>query len=578
MASKIASLVAVFILTLLIFFHPVIDWSQDLGRHIKLGQIILQSRTIPTTNLFSYSYPNFPFINHHWLSEVLFYVLNSLFGTSGLLLFMTLLPATGILLIFFFISKRTNYFVAFISTCLYLMLLTSRTYLRPELISDFFVAAFIVILYKNREKPTKWIFLLPFLELIWVNSHIYFPVGPVLIFLFLIDFLIQHFLKIKKLEFIWKLEIGNWKLLLALVLTMLATLLNPNSLTGALYPLHVFSNYGYAIEENQSLYFLMNYGIWHTWYSIFFLLVLFLFGTLFMYRKQTSLADWLISVIFTIAAFSAERNISLFVFATLIPFNLLISKLPIISFVYKLRNTKYVILTVATATVLLLSIQTNGFGLSITPSAEKGADFFLNHHLKGPIFNNFDIGSYLEYRFYPSSKVFVDGRPEAYPVSFFQNTYIPMQQDPKRFEQVDSVYNFQSIFFSYTDQTPWAKQFVVDIMQNPKWQLVYVDTFSAIWVKKDGVNKDTALTHQINQDTLALPNDSPRGEAGQLLTTKDYFHLIYFLDLVGWNQEALPILQKILQLDPTNCFALANLASNQTTSLLYQSQYLHNCQ
>jgi hypothetical protein len=57
-------------------------------------------------------------------------------------------------------------------------------------------------------------------------------------------------------------------------------------------------------------------------------------------------------------------------------------------------------------------------------------------NLKGPIFNNFDIGSYLIFRLYNKSlpagrQVFVDGRPEAYPASFFQITYILMQQDPK---------------------------------------------------------------------------------------------------------------------------------------------------
>ena len=43
-------------------------------QNLKLGKIIWETKTIPNTNLFSYTNPNFPFINHHWLSENIFYL------------------------------------------------------------------------------------------------------------------------------------------------------------------------------------------------------------------------------------------------------------------------------------------------------------------------------------------------------------------------------------------------------------------------------------------------------------------------------------------------------------------------
>jgi hypothetical protein len=224
----------------------------------------------------------------------------------------------------------------------------------------------------------------------------------------------------------------------------------------------------------------------------------------------------------------------------------------------------------AVIALFFVSIQANGFGLSIAPTAEKGADFFISNHLKGPIFNDFDIGSYLDYRLYPRTKVFVDSRPEAYPASFFQQTYIPMQQDPKIFAQEDEKYHFQSIFFSYTDQTPWAQAFMKRLVQNPQWQLVYVDTFSAIWVKKDGTNKYIALTHPITQQNFSLPQDTHFG-------VSDYYKLAYFLSLVGWKDQEFAVFQKIITLDPTNCNALANLSSDPTTGLLYATRYQQSC-
>jgi len=180
----------IFLLTFLLFLHPIVDFSQDLGRHIKLGEIIVQTHAVPKTNLFSYTYPNFPFINHHWFSEVIFYYLNLLFGPSGILICTSALAALSMALLFIFVLKKSNLFTVFISSCLYLCILLSRTYLRPEIFSFFFMSMFVVILYKNQEKFSRLILVLPILELLWVNMHIYFVVGPLLVFIFIINAII----------------------------------------------------------------------------------------------------------------------------------------------------------------------------------------------------------------------------------------------------------------------------------------------------------------------------------------------------------------------------------------------------
>src|SRR3990167_274477 len=54
-------------------FRTDYSFDQDLGRHLKLGEIISKSTHIPKINLFSYTNPDFPFINTHWLFEVIAY-------------------------------------------------------------------------------------------------------------------------------------------------------------------------------------------------------------------------------------------------------------------------------------------------------------------------------------------------------------------------------------------------------------------------------------------------------------------------------------------------------------------------
>src|SRR3989344_8131452 len=76
---------------ILFSFHTINLPTADIGRHIMNGKIFLQSAEygvskadILYTNFFSYTHPDFPFINHHWLSGVVIYLLFSLFGFGGL--------------------------------------------------------------------------------------------------------------------------------------------------------------------------------------------------------------------------------------------------------------------------------------------------------------------------------------------------------------------------------------------------------------------------------------------------------------------------------------------------------------
>lgn len=79
-------------LILLLFFTAAFSirtdfsFDQDLGRHLKLGEIIVSSREVPKTNLFSYTFPNFPFINHHFLFEILIFLGQQVVGLQGFMI------------------------------------------------------------------------------------------------------------------------------------------------------------------------------------------------------------------------------------------------------------------------------------------------------------------------------------------------------------------------------------------------------------------------------------------------------------------------------------------------------------
>lgn len=196
---KTVGIVFIFTNLFVLFAHPIIAITQDLGRHLLLGKIIVETYSIPKTNLFSYTYPHFPFINTHWLSEVMYYLFFQLFGyTSVLLLTIScMLLAFGI--IFFYALRKSSMTVVAIISFFALGILAERTDVRPEVFSFLFLSLFVTILYRAKEKKTKLIFLLPFLQFLWVNMHIYFILGILVVCLFGVDAIISH----RRILFLW---------------------------------------------------------------------------------------------------------------------------------------------------------------------------------------------------------------------------------------------------------------------------------------------------------------------------------------------------------------------------------------
>jgi len=137
------------------------------------------------------------------------------------------------------------------------------------------------------------------------------------------------------------------------------------------------------------------------------------------------------------------------------------------------------------------------FGFGLMEGNNQSAQFIRDNNLEGLIFNNYDIGGYLIYHFYPQEKVFTDNRPEAYPISHFQEIYIPAQQDNSAWQNLDNQYNFNMIFFSPRDYTPWSQQFLVSRVQDDNWATVYFDSYAIIFLKRNKLNQSIIEQYEI---------------------------------------------------------------------------------
>ena len=492
--------------------------TADLGRHLKNGEWTVSSgfdlseKNSPIrANFYSYTNPDFPFTNHHWASGVLFFWIYEIAGFSGLSIAYIFLSAI-IFSIFFYIARReSNFAVASAFSFFLIPLMAERHEIRPEAFSYLFTALFLLILWLWHKKNIswRWLFALPAIMILWVNLHVYFFLGILLIGVFWFSEIAEIiFIRLTDEDFREKIQIIKGQSL-AVVLTLLGTLANPFGLKLVLHPLNIYKNYGYTVLEEKSVGFLENYGIMNpNFTAVKTVLILFIVGfalLLIVSRKRIDIRYTLLAIFFGIIGWMALRNFTL----------LGLLALPILGHLYfnvfrqyagEINIAKEYGITILYIAVILMGLYGNfqfasahskNFGIGLEPDVEKSANFFKEEKITGPIFNDYDIGGYLIWNLFPREYVFVDNRPEVYPNAFFSEVYKPMQEDLAIFEKIDEEYNFNAIFFYRNDITPWAQNFFGKIAKNENWAPVYKDEYAIIYLKRNETNDPIIKKYQI---------------------------------------------------------------------------------
>ncbi|MCX6723037.1 MAG: hypothetical protein NT094_03105, partial [Candidatus Staskawiczbacteria bacterium] len=145
----------------------------DFGWHLRTGQLILE-RGVPYYDWYSYTMPNFPWIDHEWLSDVFIYGIFSHVGFYFLLLIFLFFYTLS-----FFIVKRPGQKSWEFFLPLFLGYLGSVGFLgiRPQLLSIFFITVLLNLIYRYFDQHSKLLFLLPVIFLLWVNLHAGFFAG-----------------------------------------------------------------------------------------------------------------------------------------------------------------------------------------------------------------------------------------------------------------------------------------------------------------------------------------------------------------------------------------------------------------
>ena len=95
----VVMVLGLFLMTL----RPIAD--PDFWWHLRTGQLIVQTQSIPHIDPFSFTKTGAPWITHEWLSELFIYKLFQL-GGYGLLIFIFSLIITTAFLLSYFASPK----------------------------------------------------------------------------------------------------------------------------------------------------------------------------------------------------------------------------------------------------------------------------------------------------------------------------------------------------------------------------------------------------------------------------------------------------------------------------------------
>ena len=160
---------------------PINLTAVDIGRHIKNGELILSGHSeVLYKNFYSFTYPDYPFINHHWFFGVISSVFFRMSGFEGLSVFYIFLLVLTFLLAFDSARRYSNFNLGLFCAMIGFLLLSSRAEIRPEGFSVFFTALDFWLLQRflqARIGANAAFIAIPIVQILWVNTHIFFPYG-----------------------------------------------------------------------------------------------------------------------------------------------------------------------------------------------------------------------------------------------------------------------------------------------------------------------------------------------------------------------------------------------------------------
>lgn len=469
--------------------------------HITAGSYLSETQHIPSGDPFSFTFKDKPWVMHEWLFELMLNTVYESFGHYGVRFVTASLMSLAL-----FVAYRTavnlseKKSIAVVLTTVTFILYMQFALPRPQVITYLFFACYIytVIGYKYAKYQVNLLWL-PLIMLFWVNMHGGFIVGLALLVLFVsIEAVARLFIVADNQSEGCKLK----PMIIALIMSLLASLINPYGFHQWVYPFQVMSmSATHLIAEWKSPDFHLLINKLYLFYFLGFVMF-YIYGI-----RRPSLAETVLPLFFVMMSIVSIRHVPI-ALLIMLPFYVagvqrcgiklthegILAEKVVPWFIQlhdriqsgpQLGKTEYIFNWILLLLLLFVvtgkHIQTEN-RLSVNDNASipfNAVKFIKETGISGNVLNSYQYGGYLINQLYPQSRVFIDGRADLYGDKFFQNhqTIINARQGWK---DLFAMYPIDYLLCENSAPILWH------LKQQGEFVQVYRDEYNTIMVRKEG--------------------------------------------------------------------------------------------
>ena len=517
----------------------------DLGWHMATGRYVLQHHTIPTTDILSLTSPGATWI-YPPFAGVLFYLIHQFAGYQGLTWFCAaaLMAATACLLEG--PSSSGCYATAILAT-LAVPTLAPRFTPRPDLFTHLFFAIFFVQLWRfrrcdensvQRKRYQISLWILPILMVLWVNVHPGFIAGVVALLAYLLIEGLDLLNPSRRVAAMRRLKLAR----LPLLAIPLSALLNPfgfKIFTSA-FSLAGFAPAGqvkssFMIEELQPVRVTLPSAAlaldWRNPDSSFWWLALVALVGLGVALWKRKFGPALLLALALVAGFQRVRYEGLFAIVVVV----IASDVLTVALTRRTQNecnsetreplswfhgvlTFALVLLICVRAVDLVSsrsyivnLRNEAFGAGESSwFPERAADFILREHLKGNLFEEYNLGGFAAWRLGSVYPVFIDGRGVSPQVINEYVNVILTEPDSPAWEQELVRRRINIVFFSLQRTVGELAPRVRGFCESRLFRPVYMDESSIVLLRDIPENRPLIERLQVDCKTheFTPPKDS----------------------------------------------------------------------
>jgi len=459
----------------------------DTGYHIRAGEYILETFSIPKDDIFSFITPTLGWTAHEWLSEVIMALVHKAFGLTGVVLFFSFI----ICLVYYLLYKmiKTGQDNIILTTVIILLVLVSSQIhwlARPHIFSLLLTLIWYYLLDQYQYMHKNYLYVFPPMMLLWVNLHGGFLAGFILIGIYLFGNGVQYITAQDAQKNIYKKKAGFLGLIT--VACVFVSLINPYTYEILLFPFNLVSNK--FIMDHVSEFMSPNF---HDLYAKPFEITLILtIIVLSISKKVLNIIELMLIVLFVHMSLYSARYVPLF---CIIIAPILMKQIgPLLEksngklgkfFKKRAENISEIdasargYLWPVTAIILVIVLTTGGkigFKFDEKKKPVTAVEFLKNEPIKGNMFDNDEFGDYIIYAAWPQYKVFVDGRSDMYGEDIMKEYLKVVSIKPgwdevlKKYDIIWIIYNANSVLSMF-------------LMERDEWKLIYADKVANIFVK-----------------------------------------------------------------------------------------------